>query len=842
MMIIVFLAWGCSIAAQLQQVQLWSFSGYSLLLFASLLSWIFCCLKLNILFRHKNFHDYIRSVCIAICTFGVGFAVTGLHASYRMNQILSPELEQKDILVTGVITGLPQQQSDRWRFILNVDTAQLIGSENVANIKFPPQLLLSWYANNNGSSTSPEIKTGQQWRFTVRVKAPHGAINLHTFDYELWLWSQGIGAVGYVRDVKTSLSPQLLSSEDSFFNMAQWRESVRELIFQNVADSGQAGLITALTLGDQQAVASEDWDTFRITGIAHLISISGLHITMLAWITYALVNFLWRRSLTLMYHLPAHMAAMFAGLGCAILYAWFTGWGIPAQRTVMMLATVVLLKFLGIRWPWYVVLLFVAVVILTIDPWALLQAGFWLSFVAVGILLAQSRQDLAITTEDLMKKELEKFQCLLPQPWWRKCLSKLWKASYALLLIQLRISLVLAPLTLYLFQQVSIAGLIVNMLAIPWVTFVMVPLALIGIVIHPLWQISALAGHVLLLILDWFARLPMAVMYSASPPLYLVILSTIAAFVMVLPKFNWCYRVISIFLFFPLFLWSSPTPKAGTFEAIFLDVGQGSSVLIRTQKHTLLYDAGAKYSSDSDAGGVLIVPALRALGVSLNRIVISHADKDHAGGLLSVWKNHLHADLLDTEQDDIPSIFDTTAWSDFELKKRNQCEAGVSWVWDGVTFEVLHPSEIKSSIGIRNQMSVNAQSCVLRISTQEPASHSVLLTGDIEVKQEVALVQSLQNANRKINADVLLVPHHGSLTSSSKKFIEAVSPRFAVVQAGYLNRYKHPSNEVVLRYQAQGAQVVNTVQCGAAIWRSNHPFEIECARKLRAHYWRHQPH
>lgn len=841
MMIIVFLAWGCSIAVQLQQLQLWSFSGYSLLLFASLLSWIFCCLKLNILFRHRNFHDYIRPVCIAICTFGVGFAVTGLHASYRMNQILSPELEQKDILVTGVITGLPQQQSDRSRFILNVDTAQLIGSENVINIKFPPQLLLSWYANNNGSSTSPEIRTGQQWRFTVRVKAPHGAINLHTFDYELWLWSQGIGAVGYVRDVKTSLSPQLLSSEDSFFNMAQWRESVRELIFQNVADSRQAGLITALTLGDQQAVASEDWDTFRITGIAHLISISGLHITMLAWITYALVNFLWRRSLTLMYHLPAHMAAMFAGLGCAILYAWFTGWGIPAQRTVMMLATVVLLRLLGIRWPWYVVLLFVAVVILTIDPWALLQAGFWLSFVAVGILFAQSSQSMRRNTDDLLKKDFEQFQCFLPQPWWRKCISKLWQASYELLLIQLRISLALAPLTLYLFQQVSIVGLIVNMLAIPWVTFVMVPLALMGIIIHPLWQLVALAGHALMVILDWFSDLPMAVMYSASPPVYFVILSTVAAFVMVLPQFKWRYRMMCAFFFFPLFFWPSKTPEAGSFEAIFLDVGQGSSVLIRTQNHALLYDAGAKYTSDSDAGSVLIVPALRALGVSLNRIVISHADQDHAGGLLSVWKNHPHADLLYTEQGDVSSIVDAKTWNDFGFKRRVNCEAGMTWMWDGVTFEVLHPSEIKSSVDMPNQVSVNAQSCVLRISTQEAVPRSVLLTGDIEVKQEVSLMQSLQNSNIKINADVLLVPHHGSLTSSSKEFIDVVSPQFAVVQSGYLNRYKHPSDEVVLRYQAQGVEVVNTAQCGAAIWQSNSPFEIECARTLRAHYWRHQP-
>ncbi|MGL4666946.1 MAG: ComEC/Rec2 family competence protein, partial [Saezia sp.] len=370
-----------------------------------------------------------------------------------------------------------------------------------------------------------------------------------------------------------------------------------------------------------------------------------------AWVIYGLVGWLWRRSVKLMLHIPAHTAAMVAGLLCACLYAWFAGWGVPAQRTVMMLATVVLLRFAGIRWPWYVVWLFVAVVIVTIDPWALLQAGFWLSFVAVGVLFAQSSQYAENSAEQELEKELKRLQQMLLRPWWQQLLRKFWESVRTLLLVQLRISIVLAPLTLLLFQQMSVVGLVVNMIAIPWVTFLMVPLSLLGMIAHPLWHLTAWAGSILLRVLDWFASLPGAVVYSAMPPLPVAILAMLGALLLVLPRFKWQLRCLGVLLLVPVFIWQPQKPSQGEFEALFLDVGQGSSVLIRTANHALLYDAGPKYSEESDAGAILVVPTLRALGISLDKIVISHEDSDHAGGLASVWSNHPRADLLYSMKD-----------------------------------------------------------------------------------------------------------------------------------------------------------------------------------------------
>ena len=835
MMIAGFLAWIVGVVPQLQQAQLWPVWGYGCLLSVGILGvcGIVYGRRRNARFFHGRRYVLCRYALVCLFVSVAGFSWTGLQAAYRMAQALNPLYEQQDILVVGTVEELPQMQSGRWRFVFNVEQASWEEDGATQKIELPRRLLLSWYFRDGDLPSVPEIKTGQCWSFQVRVKAPHGALNLHTFDYELWLWSQQIGAVGYVRTAKNAPEPGLLDGGRSYSSMSQWREKVREQIMQTVEDSRQAGLIAALTLGDQRAISQEDWDTFRITGIAHLVSISGLHITMMAWIMYGFVGWFWRRSSKLMLRLPAHTAAMVAGLLCACLYAWFTGWGVPAQRTVMMLATVVLLRLVGIRWPWYVVWLFVAVVIVTIDPWALLQAGFWLSFVAVGVLFAQSSQAMQDKGEQALEKEIKRLQLMLPQPWWKKLLLGLWGKMRALLTVQLRISIALAPLTLLLFQQVSVVGLVVNMLAIPWVTFVMVPMALLGMVFHPLWHLAAWAGNLLLQGLDWFASLPFAVVYSAVPPLAIAVLAMLGSIVLVLPQFRWRYRCLGALLIIPVFIWQPKMPAQGEFEVVFLDVGQGSSVLIRTANHALLYDAGPKYGGESDAGSVLVVPALRALGVSLDKMVISHADADHAGGMVSVWESYPQAELMYSASDE--AVFGKLLNPPTAYGQRQDCVAGAHWQWDDVDFEILHPFAVEDS---GKNMSGNAQSCVLRVSTQSDVSRAVLLTGDIENEQERALAEKAQRSEIDIRADVLLMPHHGSKSSSSALFLNTVEPAWAVAQTGYLNRYGQPAPEVVERYQAQGVQVVNTASCGAAIWLSDQPAKMDCARQLRARYWR----
>ena len=829
---LIFLSWFSGVALQLCQAELWKTPIYILLLiFCSIIIFTYgiqsrqthpiCSLYLGNFWSKRFFY------CLLIL--GIGFSWSGWFASGRLVQAISSELEGQDITIIGHVEDLPQKQDNRWHFVFHVDEAQHLDKP----VKLPEKVLLSWYTHTNDKNADklnlPDIRSGERWKMEVRLKAPHGSINPHGFDYELWLWTQNIGATGYVRTGKTSHLPQLLSDE-RVWSIASIRESVRTQIRKTIQNPQQAGLLAALTLGDQQSISRADWKTFRITGVAHLVSISGLHITMMAWLGYWFIGWCWRRSMRLMLWLPAHSAAAVGGMLCALFYALFAGWGIPAQRTVLMLATVVLLRLAGIRWPWHVTLLFAAVVVVTFDPWALLQPGFWLSFVAVAVLLIQG--DHGNKKEALDKLVAQPQRSLVA----RSAIAVM-NGMKELLRIQLYITLALAPLTLLLFQQVSLVGLIANFLAIPWVTFVMVPLALVGIFWHACWYAAAWAGSLLMLVLKWLENFPVAVWEGAVPPWSIGLLAVLAAIGMIYPKLRLRYRILCVPLMLLAFLWQSPTPAVGEFEVLALDVGQGSAVLVRTAKHALLYDTGAKFSAQSDAGELIVVPVLRAMGVRLDKVVISHVDSDHSGGLRSVQEAYPDAELLAS------APADSTLWQ-LPFKQKEICVAGMLWVWDDVEFTVLHPFEVAENITEENKkkISTNEQSCVLRIASSHTGSSAVaLLTGDVEEAQEAAIINQFGNhAQEILKADWLLMPHHGSNTSSSKVWIDTVKPSWAVAQAGYLNRFQHPHQQVLDRYQNAGVFVTNTIICGAALWQSHQPDEIHCSRQERRRYWHHQ--
>jgi competence protein ComEC len=322
-----------------------------------------------------------------------GFGLTGWRASLYGAQALSPQLEGRDVLVTGLVAGMPQWHESGLRFRLALETAS---AQGVA-VRLPEKIDLSWYSGPVvGAQTGFELqvqpqalRAGERWEMMVRLKAPHGASNPHGFDYELWLWEQGVQATGYVRAGRTDPAPVRLA-DTPWYPVERLRQRLREQIFAAVPERSQAGLIAALVVGDQRAIERSDWDLFRATGVAHLMSISGLHITMFAWAAALAVGWLWRRSAGLCRLWPAPSAALLGGMLLAGAYALFSGWGVPAQRTVLMLASVGLLRLAGKRWPWPVVWLLACTVVVVADPWALLQAGFWLSFVAVGVLFASS--------------------------------------------------------------------------------------------------------------------------------------------------------------------------------------------------------------------------------------------------------------------------------------------------------------------------------------------------------------------------------------------------------------------------------------------------------------------
>jgi len=688
------------------------------------------------------------------------------------------------------------------RFRFDVESAEMAGR----SARLPAKVQLMWYAGVVGRGDGvgepigelqrqPEfLRAGQRWAFTVRLKAPHGTVNPFGFDYELWQWEQGVQATGYVRAGPRDPPARYLGTSQHYW-VDQARQQVRERIVTSVPDPKAAGWLSALVVGDQASIDREDWDVFRATGVAHLMSISGLHITMFAWFASAVLSWVWRRSGRLCLWLPAPQAASVGGLALAVAYALFSGWGVPAQRTVLMLGCVVALRLSGLRWPWYRVWLLACAVVVLADPWALLQAGFWLSFVAVGVLFAT---DVRAQKPDT-NRVTGHFMTMVREQW--------------------VITLALTPLCLLLFGQVSLVGLLANMLAIPWVTLVVTPLAMLGVLWGDVWALAAIAVSCLGRVLAWLAQWPLATVSVAQAPWWFAAAGVAAGVLMVL-RVPWSLRLCALPLMLPVLLWQPRLPSMGHFELLGVDIGQGNAVLIRTAHHALLYDAGPRYSQDSDAGHRVLVPLLRALDTQLDTVVVSHRDSDHSGGAAAVLAMQPHANLLSSLEEGNPLQ---------AVRHATPCVAGQSWQWDGVTFQVLHPLGDDYASARRP----NTLSCVLRVSNGQ---HTALLVGDIEVAQEQRLVA----AQAPLGADVLLVPHHGSNTSSSGPFLDAVAPRWAWVQAGYRNRYGHPASAVLARYAQRGILVLDSPHCGAMTWSTQTPEAPSCRRQTHQRYWHHR--
>ncbi len=727
----------------------------------------------------------------------LGAGASEWRASLRLADVLRADLEGRDIVVEGVVASLPQRGASGLRFRFDVATALLDGG----TVEVPPQVSLGWYKGWHEdavlSQPQSELRAGQRWRFTVRLRQPHGTLNPHGFDLELQLFEQGVRATGYVRD-----GTAVLLDTAAGHPIERLRQWVRDAIEARVPEPRAAGVLAALSVGDQGAIERDDWDLFRNTGIAHLMSISGLHVTMFAWLAGAGGAALWRRSERLALWCPTSTAARGLGLLAAFAYALFSGWGVPSQRTVWMLAAVTALQVLGLHWPWPLVLLAAATVVTAVDPWALLQPGFWLSFAAVGLLMASAP---ALTTR----------QPAVVGGWVRRVAALARDGVRT----QVVATLGLAPLTLVFFQQISLVGFIANLVAIPLVTLVITPLALLGTVAAPLWALGASVVGRFTDGLAWLAAWPLAVWTVPSAPLWAQ-LAGLAAGALGLMPLPWRLRLLALPLAVPLLWPPHAVPGLGEFELVAVDVGQGTAVLVRTQDHLLVYDAGPQYARDSDAGQRVLLPLLRTRGESrIDTLVLSHRDIDHVGGARAVLAALPVGELLSSLEPTHPLLA--------LASNVQRCEAGRSWDWDGVHFELLHPPPGDYARALKP----NAMSCVLRVAG---ASRSALLTGDIEAAQEGALVATLGEALR---SDVLIVPHHGSKTSSTTGFLDTVKPGVGVFQAGYRSRFGHPAPEVVARYRERGIGVVVSPSCGAWLWA---PGAVPaCERESHRRYWHH---
>ncbi len=739
----------------------------------------------------------------------LAWALTDARAAWRLGVTLPAAIEGQPVQIQGKIVDLPQWSADGVRFGFEVERAWLEtrrgGSLQALVVQdLPRELLLSWtvppWARAGGAEVPDDLRAGQRWRLPVRLRRPHGLLNPWGFDRELWLFAQDWRATGSVRSGRRVHAERL--GDSGCCVLQTWREGQRQALRQSLGDGRSSGVLAALVLGDQGAIDSSDWDLFRRTGVAHLMAISGLHLTLLAWGLARGVSWVWSRSRRAVLWVPAPSVGRAAGWLGALLYAVLAGWGVPAQRTVLMLALVGMSRALGLRWPGLWGLSMVGSVVLLLDPWALLQPGFWLSFAAVGLLMWSA--DAEGTTASV-----NTWRARLGQAWHTQ-----WVATVGLL-----------PWTAVLFQQVSVVGLLANLVAVPWVTLVVTPLALAGTVFRPLWSGAALALEVLDPWLQTLSAWPWASLSLAAAPAWAWCAGVGGGLLLVSPL-PWGWKGVGVAGLIPLLVPVGAAPEPGRFHVTALDIGQGTSVLVRTARHSLLYDTGPVWGSESDAGDRVIVPYLKALGLGpLDALVLSHRDADHTGGagavLLEIGVRHQFSALEPGHP--------------LRAKGPHQpCTAGLKWEWDGVPFEMLHPTSAQLDAAWQSPgWKPNTLSCVLRIGTSPDA---VLLTGDIEREQELTMSNLKE---RQLRSAVLLVPHHGSRTSSSPALLKAVSPHWAVIQAGFGNRYGHPADEVVDRYLGLGVNVVRSDRCGAWHW-SGALRGGRCERELRRRYW-HDP-
>ncbi|MBU3597668.1 DNA internalization-related competence protein ComEC/Rec2 [Polynucleobacter sp. AP-Basta-1000A-D1] len=754
--------------------------------------------------RYRN----TSSVLLAVCCCSLGFAWNADYAQGRLSNILSIEYEGKDLVIEGRVNALPQSSPSGAKFSFEVDQA-FLGKELIES--FPPQIYLSWQPAWRNPQDVPEVIPGQRWEFKVKIKRPYGSLNPHTFDFERWSFHQDFGASGSVRSGKLILEKEIAFTEFTLaMEYQRWklRQKIQRLLPR---DARYGGVIAALVMGDQNAIDQEDWRVFNATGIGHLISISGLHVTMLAGFGAMLATFFWRRN-TLPLLVPVGKVAAAVGFLTAFVYAWLAGFQIPAQRTMYMVGVVAFALWSG-RNPrsfdiWWWALFFV----LVIDPMAPYTPGFWLSFGAVAaILYAMQDSDglLGLPTG----RELEVH-------WKDRLIHALREACR----VQAVVTIALLPLTLYWFYQVSIVSPLANAIAIPVVSYIVTPLAIAGALLPDfIGKCLLIPAHAtmdyLAIMLAWMANWKWSIAWSSQPAWWAIALSTIGIIIAIRPgpiQEAWVSRCMGLVLCATLFI--QPLTKThlgrGEFRATVLDIGQGTAVLIETKTKRLLYDTGPIQGKDN-AGQRIILPYLRGRGIDhIDRMVISHSDSDHIGGAATLLKEV----NFDSMMGSLPSTNPLLA----NLEKRKipaiPCRFGQQWSWDGVEFHIWHPHE-QTVFEDQHPRKPNEVSCVLEVRNQ---TTSFWLTGDVEKQGEAEITERLTQIalNHLKNKNLIfMAPHHGSKTSSSNELLMALSPDKAFAQNGYCNRYGHPHPTVTARYQSMNIPFYQTPTTGAQVWK-----------------------
>jgi len=727
-----------------------------------------------------------------------GWGYAAWRAETRIQDRLDSAWEGKDIRVIGTVASLPAAFGRGERFQFRVERTLTEGA------RLPERLWLSYYVHS-ARDAARLPKAGERWELTARLKRPHGGMNPHGFDYEAWLLERNLGATGYVRQTE---APRFLEQAawPPMLAVHRLRSYLRDRFRENLGDSRPyAGILIALAVGDQGSIPRKTWDAFNRTGTTHLMSISGLHVTLVAGFAGMLIGGLWRRYPGLCRRMPAQQAAILGGALIALAYGLLSGLGVPAQRACVMLTAAAIAFFCRRRVGIFRILLLALFFVLLVDPWAPLSPGFWLSFGIVAALCWVGQRMLAPAEKD----SAGLFTRL--SRWLRLFSATQWAATLASL-----------PLLLLFFQRFPLLSPFANLIMIPWVSFIIIPLALLAALfvwLPPLsWLLLAIAHALLVWPMDFLYWLAAAPQFSPiAAPFWATLAAALGVAILLLPR-GFPGKAIGFLLLLPLvFHPPAPSLPEGTLRLTVFDVGQGQGVLLETKNHNMLYDAGPAYGMGgkerTDAGERVLLPYLAARGIKrLNAVVVSHKDSDHAGGLES-----LRAGIP------IETIFSSMP----EMEDGKICRQGDNWQWDGIRFEFLHPGQNRALRGENND------SCVLKATA--PGGR-LLFTGDIDRRMERRL---LAEQRESLSAEIMLMPHHGSRNSSSWPFVAAVGPEWALVSVGYKNRFSHPHPEVVERYETLDATLLRTDYDGA-LTLTVHPTVIKAERyrEQARRYWR----
>jgi competence protein ComEC len=677
-----------------------------------------------------------RSYPISFLLFGFVWACCSAQAA--LDDRLLSELDGRTLWLEGRVSGLPEVSEGVVRFQLEEPIARAH--------QLPARLRLSWY-------DGPPVLAGERWRLAVKLKRPRGLVNPQGFDYEAWLLAQRIGATGTIKQGERMSGAS---------GPAAWRDQLRQRLL-GVEAHGRAGGLAALVLGDDSGLSRADWRVLQDTGTVHLLVISGQHVALLAAVLYGLIAGLARLGLwpRLLPWLPWACGLAFAG---ALGYGLLAGFEVPVRRACVMVALVLLwrLRFrhLGLWWP----LALAFILVLLVEPLASLQAGFWLSFGAVAVLVWVFGGRLGAWS------------------WWRVW----WRAQWTLALGML-------PLFFALGLPLSLSGPLANLIAVPWVSLLVVPLALLGTLLLPvpwlgeglLWLAGGLL-EILFQSLAWIASLLPAWVPTALP-LWCWLIGSLGVLLCLAPA-GVPLRALGLAMLLAFVAPPRERIPPGQAEVWQLDVGQGLAVLVRTREHVLLYDAGPRFG-DFDLGERVVLPSLRQLGVSrLDLMLLSHADSDHAGGAEALARGLPIDRVLSGEAAVLPAHL-----------AAQPCIDGASWSWDGVRFTTWRWAGAGEG---------NPASCLLKV---EAAGERLLLSGDIDEATETALLA----VGRDLRAEWLQVPHHGSRSSSSATFLDAVAPRAALLSRGWHNPFGHPHSGVLARYRERDITLYDSAERGA---------------------------